>query len=472
MISPTLPHDVWLQVAHFVPAQTLRTLYSVNTIFFNIAMDLRYRQMSFAYLDNRMLKNLVRLKDPAVAKRVRVLHLHPGFLKESLEREGKGRSEHSLQRILRDCLVEITNHIRDPKLFIKNPELRLIRSLRRSEDIIQVMVDVLGSLSNITDYYVTWRDLPTLGAAPLPFVSTVFRASLRKLSLDISLDTVKPLLGSMSQIRSLEELHLRIHSDHHYTPEVYGAVMRNYLAPMVNRHTSSLRTLVIQPWEPMQLSPFFEAVDHLSELETLNIGIPAKSPHLGNPEGLACLLNKHSSTLKCLQLRATHYDGTGADAGHYSFDTWVRAALCKVRLSKLRSLDITTGRFPIETSVYCLRRFCKTLTSLSLTGGYRTYDDVSEILDVVTRHPSEDGLSMLRLGPVSLSPQLIDLLAEKLPRIYRLELLARELLSHALDVPTFSRSKDTPSGEKAIFHIQYVTAQLPVLAGLPHVSSC
>ena len=59
---PALPHDVWLHIAQFIPAKDIPGLISLNSAFFNIAMDSRYRQVSFAYLDNKMLRNLTRLK--------------------------------------------------------------------------------------------------------------------------------------------------------------------------------------------------------------------------------------------------------------------------------------------------------------------------------------------------------------------------------------------------------------------------
>lgn len=57
-----IPHDIWLHIAEYIPALVLRNLLIVNRSFFDIAMDCRYRQMSFVYLDNRMVRNLVRLK--------------------------------------------------------------------------------------------------------------------------------------------------------------------------------------------------------------------------------------------------------------------------------------------------------------------------------------------------------------------------------------------------------------------------
>ena len=59
---PNLPHRVWVRVADFLPALLLQDLITVNRSFFEIAMDCRYRQLILAYMDSRMVRNLVRLK--------------------------------------------------------------------------------------------------------------------------------------------------------------------------------------------------------------------------------------------------------------------------------------------------------------------------------------------------------------------------------------------------------------------------
>ena len=40
-----IPPEIWLHVAKFIPKEDLRDLLGVNSIFFNIAMDIRYREI-------------------------------------------------------------------------------------------------------------------------------------------------------------------------------------------------------------------------------------------------------------------------------------------------------------------------------------------------------------------------------------------------------------------------------------------
>jgi len=447
-----LPHDLWLHVAHFLPALVLRDLISLNSTFFDIAMDCRYRQMSFAYLDNRMFRSLARLKyatllllseptlthtnrDPAVAKRVRILHVYPGFLKEALERE---KNLPVLRRnSLRYRLADLGNLLLEQKLFPKHPKYRMIRNLKRTEDVVQAMLEVLSGLPNVTDYYVTWCGLPSISATAEPFLSTVFHSNLRKLSLELSLENVKNLLTPSFQVQHLEELQLSIHSENVASIWERSNILQYHLAPAISSLHTTLRTLTIQSWEPADLSPLFFAIDTLPELTELVVSIPVEPIYLGDPKGLSHFLNQHRLTLQTLRLRAHQYGGPGLTPDMTLFDTWIKDTIRPVKLPNLRTLDVSSNLFPVETSVAVLRHFSSTLTSLSLTGCYRTYEDVEEAIKMVSSYRRNEPLSKLRIGLISLSPQLIDLIASQLPELYKLELVVKYLLPHAMDTPVF-----------------------------------
>ena len=448
MTIPVLPPDIWHHVASFLPGLVLCELISLNSTFFEIAMDYRYRQMSFAYFDNRMLRSISRLRyvilsvplhiqknyfiirDPAVAKRVRILHIYPGFLKETLERD---RSEPILRRSLRHRLVELLDQLEQRFCNAKHhPKFRLRRSLKRTEDVVRILLEVLRGLPNITDCYVTWCGLPYISATALPFVSILFQANLRKLSLDLSLENVSNILGPSFHVQNLEQLHLCIHSGNIESAFERDEIMRSHLAPAISRHHATLRILVIESWNSADLSPLFRAMNRLSALQDLTVAIPIDAIHLGDPRGLAHFLNMHQSNLHTLQLRATQYGGLGLTPDPISFGYWIKDAIAGVQLTKLRVLDIRSNLFPADTAVLCLQQFYRTITSLSLTGFYRSYDDIDNVIDLLRR---DEPFASLRIGLVSLSPQLLDLISTKLPKLFRLELMVRYVLPHVADKP-------------------------------------
>ncbi|KAF8815391.1 hypothetical protein BYT27DRAFT_7333934 [Phlegmacium glaucopus] len=430
--TTVLPRDIWLHVAQFLPGLFLCDLISLNSTFFEIAMDYRYRQMSFAYFDNRMIRSLSRLRDPAVAKRVRILHIYPGFIKETLDRD---KLEPILRRSLRHRLVDLL----EQKLSFncKHPKYRLLRTLKTTEDVVRIMLEVLRGLPNITDYYVTWCGLPYISATAIPFVSTVFQANLRKLSLNISLENVTNLMGPSFYVQNLEELHLCIHSENIDSAFERSEIMGSHFAPAISRHRSTLQILIIESWKSADLSPLFRAIDRLPALQDLSVAIPIEAIHLGDPEGLTHFLNMNQSNLRNLRLRATQYGGLGLTPDPISFDSWVKDAIKGVKLAKLRVLDIPSNLFPVDASTFCLRQFSHTITSLSLTGCYRSYDDVDEALNFLNDPLRRETLNTLRISLISLSPQLLDLISKKLPKLSRLGLVARYALPHATDTPQF-----------------------------------
>ncbi|KAJ3492291.1 hypothetical protein NLJ89_g11255 [Agrocybe chaxingu] len=387
-----------------------------------------------------MLRALTRLKDPAVAKRVRILHVYPGFLKDALERD---KTEPVLRRSLKYRLADLGNHLLEQRLFPKHAKSRLIRTLKRTEDVVQIMLEVLSGLPNVTDYYVTWCGLPSISATAVPFLSTVFQSKLRKLSLELSLENVRNLLTPSFEVQNLEELQLTIHSENIESTWERNCIMTKYLAPAISRLNATLHTLTIQSWEPADLSPMFRSITHLPALEHLVVAIPVEPMHLGDPQGLSEFLTAHRTGLRTLRLRATQYGGAGMTPDLASFDNWIRDAIHNVSLPKLRTLDISSNLFPVVTSVACLAHFSSTITSLSLTGSYRTYEDVEKAVNLVSGTIRDEPLVKLRVGLVSLSPQLIDMISIKLPRLDRLELVVRYVLPHAGDCPVFH--PDAPS---------------------------
>ncbi|KAF5319049.1 hypothetical protein D9611_012715 [Ephemerocybe angulata] len=453
---PTLPHSVWLNVARYLPALLLRDLYAVNHSFFEIAMDCRYRQLIFAYMDLRMVKNLVRLRDPAVAKRVQILHVYPGFLPDpngapSLFDQGKPECPVQKRSFL-TLLLDIANTFLEQRNSLsRHPKYRMMEALRKPEDVVQILADVLAGLPNVTDYYVTWHGLPAIASSPAPFVVSPLRPNLRKLSLNLSLENVQSLLSPDSDISRLEEFHLCIHSESVYDEHERSYVLQNHLAPAISRFQSTLKTLVISSWEPTDLSPLFQNIDCIPNLDDLSINIPVESCHLGDPAGLNAFLQKHQNSLRCLRLRASQYGGQGIiPASLTSLYDWICKATDSVELPKLRVLDTASSLFPIEASLLCVQRFSGTLTSLSITGVYQSYDCVAETLTHLSNSPAGEEPLKLRLGPVLLSPQLVDLIAARIPNLHQLELLVRKIVPIDADAASSPTNNSKSSKSKQI----------------------
>ena len=314
----------------------------------------------------------------------------------------------------------------------------MIQALECTGDLIQAMLDVLGGLPNITDCYVTWHGVHSRNSSTTtnPIISTVFHSNLRKLSLEVSLENMVNLQLPSLQVQNLEELQICIRSENGKSVSERKDILSYHLAPAI-RKLSTLRTFSVELWEPEDLSPLFLAIGTLPELMEFVVCIPAESAHFGDPKGLSYFLNQHSLTLQTLRLRARSDDKTVLWGNSTSFDAWIKGAIEGVALPHLLTLDVSSQHIPVDTSAAVLHSFSSTLTSLSLTGCYQKFEDVEKIVRMVSSYPRGQPLSNLRLGVISLSPQLIDLIAAQLPKLHKLELIVRHILPHRTDKPVF-----------------------------------
>jgi hypothetical protein len=317
---------------------------------------------------------------------------------------------------------------------------------------VQILADILGGLPNLTDYHVTWYDLPAISSSPAPFVISPLRPSLRKLSLNLSLENVKSLSSSDTPLSRLEEFHLCIHSESVPDEQERTYILQTHLAPVISRFRSTLKTLAISSWEPTDLSPLFASIDRIPALNDLTISIPVEACHLGGPAGVNGFLQKHQSSLRCLRLCATQYGGRGFTPDMSSLHEWIGNATDRVELPELRVLDITSSLFPNDSSIRCLERFSRTLSSLTVTGPYKSYADVVDVVDQLAGSPALASMRKLRIGPVSLSPQLVDLVASRIPGLSRLELLVRDILPAATEGPSTVASR-SPKNARIVCHL-------------------
>ncbi|KAF7309557.1 Polygalacturonase 3 [Mycena indigotica] len=410
-IALSLPSEIWLQVAQHLPPTEVGNMYPLNSQWFEIAMNARYQHTSFAFLGRPMLRILTRLRDPAVAQRVRTLHIHPYFVKEVEEQTG----------------ILITTHCR--RKFKIGGFLRLGRCARTPlsiQELVPMMVEVVSGLPNLTAFNIAWNGLETIHDLPVPILVAAFRPSLLRLTVEISLEKTVKLLAHTARLENLEELDLFIRLDHLYSDEAYKQILVSHVAPAINRLHKTLQKLSLRLCEPMDVAPLFDSLQVLPFLESVAISIPLARPHLGDPSGLGNFFERQRNTLRNVALRSSDLSGDGLVSHDGPLSEWVNDALSFVAgPTHLRSLDISLTLFPLEAAALCLGLFARSLTSLTLTGRQLTYDSVDELLGAVRRGRE---LQKLRLGTVTLSPELIDLIAEKLPALERLDLTIHEVV--------------------------------------------
>ncbi|KAF8335087.1 hypothetical protein F5887DRAFT_989881 [Amanita rubescens] len=465
----SLPPQVWVAIARFIPALCLKDMLSVNRFFFNLAMDYRYRQISFTYLNERMVWLLLRLRDSAIAQRVKTLYIYPDFLKRELY------TNHAQED------VKISSDVLRHKILLKSGKCGL-----PAKFIIEFMQDVLSKLPNVSEYHITWTGLPLtcLSNNPAQIFSSIFAsAPIRRLTITISLENLSYLDAQVfSRLSCLEELRMVLHSEIPTstvlpipaTPDLLMYSTTDFLtftsssttlASAINYVRNTLKTLEIEIRGPSPLGSFLPLINDIPNLEKLLVSLPIDGDIQfdNDHSALSTFIDRHSATLRVLALRAeqpifslggrrggsSSITSVNSDPDPFFLDTRFQKSLQNIRQTRLRSLDLNTTHIPIDTCLACIGTFRSTLVSLSLTGQYQSLSFIEEVLEELEVE-CDDGrcglrelrLRELRLGSVVLTPNLMDLLSEKAPRLEKLCLLVKDVASSSSPSPLSSAAED------------------------------
>ncbi|KAF9528957.1 hypothetical protein CPB83DRAFT_853505 [Crepidotus variabilis] len=456
----TFPNEIWLHIIDFMPPSQVQRLHTVNATFLHFVMDNKYRQMCFAYLDHRMVRNLARLMDPVVAKLVRVLHIYPDCLMEVLQDQ---------------TIWTVPTQGDGPNVTTKS-KAALFRLFKANSNgaLVQAILQVLGCLPNISKCNISWYCSPNgfsrfepllygVGTSLAPFLTSLGASStLRQLSLNLGMENMKLFINpKVFEVLRLEELDITLHH------ASWTDSLAKELGLAINSLQPTLRILTFQTFSRFaaELERFFVTLETLPVIEELRVSIPLEPPHLGDPEAFRSFLKKQRRTLATLRIKSNRTTGSEVDTipemFEESFALWVKNVLGgplqdasraasdpepipPLRLPALLNLEITSSHFPKRVALVCLQHFhyfgTPGLESVSITGADRTYQDVIDIMNAITQPPSPPHESStqqldvqitrpqphsLRIGLVNLCPQLIDLLACSLPHLRRLGLVVK-----------------------------------------------
>ncbi|KAL0581331.1 hypothetical protein V5O48_000707 [Marasmius crinis-equi] len=465
----SLPHDVWVQIASYISASQLEDLYSLNHALFDIAMNHRYQQISFSYLTRKMIRTLERIRDPYVARRVRILYLHPHFVKDVMNKDQSPILPSNSTLLSR--LGDFACHLRDQKLFGKQRSRSPLSRFKSYDEFQQVMVDVLSSLPNLTDVHLAWSGLPAVSDSPVPIICAAFVPKVRRLWLEVSLEKLGFMLPHFSSLSDVEELDLFIRIDHELDPKRYDSILIQFAQTVNNLHRT-LRKFAIQLWEPLDLSSFFSSLHRLPFLEHISLSIPLGRPHLGDTDAIADFFNLHSTSLRSLTIRATELGEWARASDDSHLCDWIETTFASVRLLRLTSLEISLGLIPVESAMVCIRKFAGTLKHLVLTGRHLYFHDIEAITSAFPHcvRPSKGfyGLESVRLGSVILNPQLMDMLAERLPYVRKLDLLVRDVVPCEGHYPLYYKNSPDPDQDESQLVLRGDGAEvLPGLEGSP-----
>lgn len=331
--------------------------------------------------------------------------------------------------------------LRQAKDRIKN---RLVKQTR-------LLTDTLGALPNVYEYTLEWNgnsgyhpEFYRAFLKPL-LTGTVLSKSLQKLSIQVPPEMLNDIINvTLPRLQELE--------CHFITGDLSIRKVLEMVQPLIvfiNNLDRSLRSLTLLSTHVSQNLDFtcvFHRLGYFPRLKSFALSIPFDGGHLSEPRRLREFLCKHAQTLEHIRLgahRATVH-AIPLDPQLQS-SLWIRNTLAHITvpMTALRTLHIALRplRGDLTQLNTSLRTLAHQLESLTLTDRPLTYREVRGILDAF-EHVSRDGrlkLVNLSIWVQHLSPQLIDLLAERLPKLRTLELGFKEISHQENVIQTFPR---------------------------------
>ncbi|KAJ7126694.1 hypothetical protein C8R44DRAFT_779285 [Mycena epipterygia] len=408
-----IPYDIWRHVASFLPvAVLLTTLYSVNRAFLDLALEIRYQAITFAAYETA--KPLIKhVKDSNLVHSVRV---QPWIVRA---KDPKPRS--SWSSLTRKVLNALPTH-----KFDEDVEARVLRRLRKQ---IQRVTTTINGLPNLNKYQIDWDEGPVqkeFFSALLHSAIPVVGRGLCSLSLKVPLPYMHTLPSLAQHLPNLEHLAIALHTGPctalDISRSLEGLVV--FINALLHKlHSFSLHTTSTSTY--LDLGPLFDHLGHGKRLSSFTLCIPFDGRHLTDPEPLWRFLFKHRSTLESLALRTMRAAYTTPGASQAKF--WIRETLKDHPLPALSRLSL--GLRPLRTELGPLLRYLAQMTSqlsvLRLLERPLEYTELAQILDVLDEARL---LRVLALRIRWLSPEVIDLLAARLPALSTLELIFTEVV--------------------------------------------
>ncbi|KAJ7117690.1 hypothetical protein C8R44DRAFT_879244 [Mycena epipterygia] len=411
-----IPYDIWRHIATFLPAAILLTkLYSVNRAFLELAAETRYQAITFAAYETA--KPLI--KHVKESKLVRSVEVQPWIVRANEPKPCSSWSS-SIWKLLNACVLPTYK-------FDEDVEAQGLKRLRKQ---IQRVTAAIKGLPNLNKYHIDWDEGPVhkeFFHALLHSVIPAVGRGLCSLSLKVPLPYMHTLPSLAQHLPYLEQLAITLHTGAYMALDI----SRNLegLVVFINALLHKLRSFSLHTTPTstyLDLGPLFDHLGHGRRLRSFTLCIPFDGRHLADPATLRRFLFKHRSTLESLALRTTRAAAhTTPGASEAKF--WIRETLKNHPLPALSQLSL--GLRPLRTELGPLLRYLTQigpqLSVLRLLERPLEYTELAQILDVLA---SARLLRVLALRIRWLSPEVIDLLAAKLPALNTLELIFTEVV--------------------------------------------
>lgn len=331
--------------------------------------------------------------------------------------------------------------------FEDSPEAQIARRMQKQT---RRIADTIKALPELHKYHIDWDEGPRYQteffSALLDMVIPNIGHRLCALALKIPLHHMHSLPSLAKHLPALRDLSLTLHTGVHIP--IYICQKLEGLVVFVNALLRNLRTFSLSTTPTsiyLDLGPFFSHLGHGLHLTSFALCIPFDGGHLADPAPLRRFLSRHRSTLEVIDLgttRAAAHSTPGASSAMF----WIRDTFKNhapfPALSHL-SLGLRPFRADLGPLLRHLSGVRLQLRILKLSERPLEYAELVRILAALDYPPL---LRVLSLRLRWLSPEIVDLLAARLPELTALDLNFTEVVHQETSSDTSSISSQSSGG--------------------------
>ncbi|KAF8893324.1 hypothetical protein BD779DRAFT_1669650 [Infundibulicybe gibba] len=411
-----LPPEIWTKIASFIPPETLRTLYSLNRFFFEVAMNERYVTLDLNNWSEHVAYVLQGVaSDPSLGLRVRMFHIAPHLIQHgplikdlpfslsspALPTDGRGYSHHKstfYKRVARMARY-ITRKDTTPPRLSKPPS--------------QMVINAMKNLTSIQTYSIT-LEIPGSNET-YPYIKDawqIFGPTIRNLTIYTALKSFPAVIPPPPILcENLEVLCIEIPSSR---VDIASGDL-TAVSDFIKSYQPTLQRLTIEMCLEHDLGSFYSELGFFERLHSIDIRIPP-GPALST---VIDFFNRHGEKIRHLGLliQLTH----GAQLLDFRFS--------EIRTPHLTSLSINSSVLSANwaESGPFLAKVCSSLTSMSIFG-FISFDDLKILLGFLSPQNCLTSLSFVcRL----VLAELFEFMAPKLPALQSLCLQTYGILQFA-----------------------------------------
>lgn len=406
-----LPPEIWGAIAHFLPSTEIVKLMGVHRVFMEQALDGIYRELHMTKICPYFLHKLDMLRIPDYARRVRSLHLEPDLLHDEWQSDHEAEHDHEPEPASSQPVGLLQQLY---SLFRRAPAPPEEKKPTRptADDITDMLMEVVPYLVNVETLSLV-RDTPT--SLDTMYVDVLWRVvpmRLRSLKLSVHASLVaESFVPKHIHFPHLAALEIRFVADR---PKVAASDIEiDVLSAFMNKHAATLEDLIIGSNEAWDIGRLYSALGDFPRLRAFEV-----APHtVAQPAHIWGFVRRHADLVR--ELTYVTNRSSSADG------------IAEIVLPQLATLTLALKYIPYSGAWWTraspfLSSAVGSLRALRIKDPL-LQEELDSLLGAFTGE--RDALAELALSVHSVSADFLYRIAERVPRLSKLDLRVHDVLS-------------------------------------------